>query len=344
MNSQSIFLILLVLYVAIAGPLFLSFSLGDFGKGIPLTTVIVTFPVVCLTASWILEKKYQKHIKPVNERIKTLIHDKPPLFPPKSVLVMYKDIKAAGERIALIRKRMTKTLDYIAMLAHDRKNGSINGMISKQNDYYNYLFNYYDTYCSLYLEMRFQFYMAVTRDVLIAVKKIYTIDIKRFVDTMKTDIKCMGYTLDSKYYLAKRPGTSDYSSDYSEQKFFSIIERFEILTDLERTIATFFNDDNTDKKSKKQSSDQSEKYDMVLKKTRTSIKSINEKIQETAAYLITVQSSKIIGDTSPIDEENILNMQKQKNDFDIIIEYSKTLDDEYNRFIAEVELSENNSK
>jgi hypothetical protein len=63
-----------------------------------------------------------------------------------------------------------------------------------------------------------------------------------------------------------------------------------------------------------------------------------------AAYLIAVQSSKVIGDTSPIDEENVLNMQKNENTFVMIIEHLKTMDDEYNRFMAEVELSENKNR
>jgi hypothetical protein len=82
---------------------------------------------------------------------------------------------------------------------------------------------------------------------------------------------------------------------------------------------------------------------MVLEKTNASIKAINGKIQAAAEYLITIQSNKIIGNTSPIDEENILNIQKKENAFTTIVEYSKTLDDEYDRFMAEVELSESNN-
>jgi hypothetical protein len=81
-------------------------------------------------------KKYQKHIKPVNKSIKTLIPDKLVFFPPKAVQIMYKDIKAAGEKIALIRERMTKTADYLAVLDHGKKDDAINGVISKQNEYY----------------------------------------------------------------------------------------------------------------------------------------------------------------------------------------------------------------
>ncbi|MDR2630004.1 MAG: hypothetical protein LBC60_03675 [Spirochaetaceae bacterium] len=330
---------LFIVYIMLAASLIPAFVV--FIKWTPFFITIVSFPAVCLAVWWILGKKYTKHIKPVNKIIEAIIHDKPAFFPPKSVLVMYKNIKASGEKIVLIRKRMKKTIDYIAMLAYNKKDESTNDMISKQNEYYNYLFNYYDNYCSLYLDMRLQFYMTVIRDVLIAMKKIYKIDITHFIDTIKTDIKCMGYILRSKIH--HKP---NYSQVYSEKRFFEIIGRFEIITDIEQTIAFFFNDnDNTDKELKKQPSEKSEnrkKYDRVLEKTNASIKAINRKIQEAAVYLITVQSNKLIGDTSPIDEENILNMQKKENNFNMILEHSKALDDEYDRFMAEMELMETN--
>jgi flagellar basal body rod protein FlgF len=81
---------------------------------------------------------------------------------------------------------------------------------------------------------------------------------------------------------------------------------------------------------------------MVLEKTNASIKAVNGDIQALAAYLITIQSNKIIGDTSPIDEENALNIQIKGNGLNTIIEYSRALDDEYDRFMAEVGLSEKN--
>jgi hypothetical protein len=313
---------------------------------ISLGIIITIFFMAVFIFHWI----YKKHIKPINERIEAIIHGKSTFFPPVSVLTMHKNIKKAGKRIVLIRKKMTKTIDYITMLAHNKKDDAINGMIAKQNEYYNYFFNCYDNYCSLYLEMRFQFYMSIMKDVIIAAKKISRIDIKRFIDTIKTDIKCMGYVLKSKRYLPDRPGKSDYLSDYlSEQmaeRFFAIVKGFEIITDIEGTAAAFFTDENTGKKSKETppgKDGDGEKQDMVFKKTNASIRAINRKIQAAAVYLITLQSNKIIGDTSPIDEENALNMQKKEHDFTTSINYSKILDDEYDRFMAEVELSENNS-
>jgi hypothetical protein len=55
---------------------------------------------------------------------------------------------------------------------------------------------------------------------------------------------------------------------------------------------------------------------MVLKETDASIRAVNKKIQAAAVHLIAVQSNKAIGETSPIDEENELNKQKQENSFD----------------------------
>ncbi|MDR2784298.1 MAG: hypothetical protein LBB83_00115 [Treponema sp.] len=291
-----------------------------------------------------MNAKYNKHIKPAKKRIEAIIHDQSAFLPPRSVLAAYNDIKLAGERIVLIQKRMTKTVDYITMLSQGKKDDATNNMILKQNEYYKYFFNYYDHYCSLYLDMRFRFYMTIIRDELIAAKKISGINVKHLIDTIKTDIKCIGYILKSKYYLPRRSGTGNYLSGHSERGFLAAIGGFEIITDIEGTMAAFFNDDNTDKRSKKQAAEKSEneeKYDMVLEKTNASIKAIEEKIQAAAAYLITIQTNKNIGGTSPIDEENALNIQINEDSFNTIIEYSKTLNDEYDRFMAEVELSEN---
>jgi hypothetical protein len=345
-SESIIFKTLFIVYILFAVHFVLALALF-LPERMPLVAVIALFPAVCSFFCFILEKKYNKHIKPVNEIIKAIIHDKSPFFPPKSVLAMHKNIKAAGERIALIRKKMTKTIDYIVLLSHSKRDDAINGMISKQNEYYKYFFNYYDNYCSLYLDMRFQFYMEVMRDVLISSKKIYKIDIRRFIDTIKTDIKCMGYVLKSKNYLHKCSGASNNFQEHHEEYFFPTVKGFKIIADIEGTIAIFFTDENTSKKSKKQQSgkgENREKYDMVFEKTNASIKAINGKIQSAAEYLIALQSNKIIGNISPIDEENILNIQKKKNTFTTTIECSETLDDEYDRFMAEVELSEYNNK
>jgi hypothetical protein len=342
-NSNHIFLSLFISCVVFGGFFVMPVAIGITGtKAVPLVAVMAFFPAVCFFFCLILGKEYNKHLGPVNKAIGTLIHDKPPFFPPRPVLAMYKNIKAAGERIAAIRKKMAKTADYIALLSHDRKDDAINGMISKQNEYYRYFFNYYDNYCSLYLDMRFQFYMAVTRDVLLSSKRIYRIDIRRFVDTMKTDIKCMGYVLKSRNYLHRRSGAGNNFQARHEEYFSPAVEGFRIITDTEGTAAVFFTDENTNRGSKKRQpgKENREEFDMVPEKTNASIKAIDGKIRRAAEYLIAVQSDKIIGSTSPVEEENILNMQKKENAFTAIVECSKTLDDEYDRFMAEVELSE----
>jgi hypothetical protein len=80
-----------------------------------------------------------------NERIRKILYgeialpiskkgrDKPLFFPaPKSVTTLYKNINAAGGKIALIQKRMNKITDYMAMLDHDRENDAVNNIISRQ--------------------------------------------------------------------------------------------------------------------------------------------------------------------------------------------------------------------
>jgi hypothetical protein len=311
----------------------------------PLAALITLFPAVCLFLCWILAVQYNRHSKPVNERIEAIIHEKPPLFPPQSVLAAYKEIKAAGKRIALIRTGMTKTADYLALLSRGKNDDKTKDMIEKQYEYYNYFFNYYDKYCSLYLDMRFQFYMTTLRDVVLARGKLSGIDIKRFINTIKADITCMGYVLKNKHNLPGYSRNNDSLSQYSANKFAAVVEEFEIITDIEGTIAIFFTDENTKKEAKRRPAgkgENREKYNTVFEKTNAAIKAVNGKIQEAAAHLVTLQSNAIIGGASPIDEENALNLQMRENSFTTILEYSKTLDDEYDRFMAEVEVTSNN--
>jgi hypothetical protein len=70
------------------------------------------------------------------------------------------------------------------------------------------------------------------------------------------------------------------------------------------------------------------------------IDGIKDKIKTMTTDLISVQSGKMIRATSPIDEEDALNKYKQGNNLEMVIEHS-ILDDEYDRFMAEIELSEN---
>jgi hypothetical protein len=44
---------------------------------------------------WILDKNYIRHIKPVDERIEALVHEKPAFLPSKSVLAIYKNIQVS---------------------------------------------------------------------------------------------------------------------------------------------------------------------------------------------------------------------------------------------------------
>jgi hypothetical protein len=84
--------------------------------------------------------------------------------------------------------------------------------------------------------------------------------------------------------------------------------------------------------------DSKRKTTFGFKKLNKTIDGIKAKIKIITTDLITVQSGKMIRDTSPIDEENALN--KYKNNLEMVIEHLK-LDDEYDRFMAEIELSEN---
>jgi hypothetical protein len=99
----------------------------------------------------------------------------------------------------------------------------------------------------------------------------------------------------------------------------------------------FYDDDDDDEESKKKLS---KNNSIRFQKVRQTITAINRKLSTVTAYLVTLQSNKIIGEISPVDEKSMLDLYKKEGDPDALMEYSKKLDDEYDRFMAEIELSQ----
>jgi hypothetical protein len=256
-------------------------------------------------------------------KIQSLVPVKISFSLPKSILAVYRDLQHIEGKVVLIWGKIKKTESNINVLNNIQSNANTDDMIRKQNEYYNYLCKYYDNYCSLYLELRFHFYVVLIKDVLIEKNIIDAIEIKQFINSVYSDMKFTKYALidaddiDSCLAALDRAAAD---KDYKEY-FFSLLPNF----------------------PSKKEKEKNNKNKLLFNNFNKSMTAITKKISMLAAYLVSVQSHKIIGDTSPIDEENELKIYKQENSHGMILEHSRKLDGEYDRFVAEIELSENQS-
>jgi hypothetical protein len=281
----------LFMFVCHGGALlvFLPRILGRFGIG-PVF-VIAVFSLLCWTALVLLLLQYKQRILPINETIEALIHDRPPLFPPQSIVKICRELRRIGENICSIQKKSRAAGDYIRILGKNKGGNGAGGLIEKQKEYSKYFNNAYAEYGSLDLNIRFQFYISLVKEIIIPEEVIHRLDIERFIEALKTDLKSRLDVL-----MAYNPGTED-ATDFSG-----------------------------------------------IKKT---VKVIQETIPRIASYLISAQSSNTIAGTSPLDEQNLLDIYYQKGygvetAFEQF-EHLKKLDDEHDRFMAEQELTERRS-
>jgi hypothetical protein len=286
---------------------------NDFAFPLFITVTTFLFPTLLVFPmyAFMVRRKDRPGKTIIQNKIKKIMQEKPPFILPKSIRIIQKNLNMIEKKMVLIRSKINKIGGYINMLNIDKKDDKTNNIISKQKEYYEYIGKYYDDYCSLYLETRFQFYMALIKDILIAKSKIHDITISRFIEIINNDMEFTKHTLIydkdfDRYFIS--------IGDIDAVKFFI---QFSIESEKEE-----FGDNNQ------------------FPNLNKSMEAIKKLIPNVTAYLITVQSHKIIGDTSPIDEENILNIYKQENGLEMIFEHSKKLDEEYDRFAAEIELSE----
>jgi hypothetical protein len=276
-----------------------------------VTTLLSPVFLGLLIYVFLVRKKNRPGKTGIRHRIKNTIETGVPFIVPKSIRMIQNNLSMIEGKMARIRSKIKKTGDYINILNTGEKDGGANNIISRQKEYYEYMGTYYDEYCSLYLETRFQLYMALVKDILIAKNKIHDVNINRFVEILNSDMEFTRHTL-------------VYDNDF--ERYFSIIGDMEALI-----FFTRFSMEN----ERKESGDNT-RFPNLDK----SMAAIKKTIPGVTVYLVTVQSHKIIGDTSPLDEEHTLNIYRQENDLDMIFEHSKKLDEEYDRFAAEIELSE----
>jgi hypothetical protein len=271
--------------------LFLPGIAGRFGMGSALMLALPS--LACWIALVFLLVTYKRHILPVNRRIEELIHDKPPLFPPKSIVKIYREISAIEDNIYSIQDRSRAVDDYIRILKKNKGGSGAGGLIEKQREYGKYFDAAYAEYGSLDLNMSFQFYISLIKEIIMPGEIIHRLDIEGFIETLRADLKFRMNVL----MAYKDPDAGD-AMDFTGPQ--------ETMAAIEKTIPRI------------------------------------------TTYLISAQSSKTIAGTSPLDEQNLLDLYYQRGyDIETALEHFeqlKKLDDEHDRFMAEQELSERRSK
>jgi hypothetical protein len=250
----------------------------------------------------------KKNIYSVKEKGESILNNELPIFLPKSMALICRNTKAVGEKIVSLRTKIRKTGEYIAMLDGHKQDSLAADMVDRQKEYYRYFVKYYDSYCSLYLGMRFQFYMELTKTLSASKKKIHKLDIKQFTDTIREDIRSTLCIL---------------TNDALFDRFFTNNNTLPYMSNS----LGFTAYDNNDPIAIKTGWAKGRRDGSIitLKETARQIEAINGKILQVTAHLIALQSDAIIGGVSPIAEENILNRHKQGNDFEEIIAYSEKL-------------------
>jgi hypothetical protein len=269
---------------------------------------------------FLLRKLPKKNMYSVKEKRERILNDKLPIVHSISITAICRNTKAVGEKIVLLRAKIKKTGEYIAMLDEHKQDSLAADMMNKQKEYYRYFVKYYDSYCSLYLGMRFQFYMEQIKTLSASKKKIHKLDIKQFTDTKREDMRSTVCILMNDALLDKYFANTAALPSMSNPLDFIVYDDNGIA--IETGWAIEGKDDGI----------------IRLEETAKQIETINGKIPQVTARLIALQSDTIIGGVSPVIEENILNKHKQENDFEEIIAYSEQLTDEYDRFAAEISL------
>jgi hypothetical protein len=236
--------------------------------------------------------------------------------------VLCRNTKAVGDKIVSLWAKIRKTGEYIAILDEHKQDPLAADMANRQKEYYRYFVKYYDSYCSLYLGMRFQFYMELIKTMSKSKKKIHKLNIKQFTDAIREDIRTtlcilMNDALLDKYFANTTTFTTTLPSMSNPLDFI-------VYDDNGIAIETGWAIEGKDDRI------------IRLEETAKQIETINGKIPQVTAYLIALQSDSMIGGISPIAEENILNRHKQGNDLEEILAYSEKLSDEYDRFTAEI--------
>jgi hypothetical protein len=277
------------------------------GLGIAAFLVLLIPSWACWSLLFVLLARYKKRHYPVSQEIERLTHDKAPFFPPEPMVTIYREMKAIEEAVRSIREKNRITNGYIRLLKKNAGDPGAKILLEKQEEYDKYFNDHYAACCSAYLNVRFQFYITLIKEILIPGGRVYSLDIERFIDSIKDDLKSLRCMMTDNPSPGKARAME--GAEHGERG----------------------------KPPARGKSDNGN--DTVLNETGKTMAAINRKIRQITTYLIALQSHKTIAGTSPIDERNLLDIYSQEYDIEMDIKQVRQLEDEFNRFTAEKELS-----
>ncbi|MDR3173604.1 MAG: DUF4149 domain-containing protein [Treponema sp.] len=278
----------------------------------PAALALLAASLACWGLLSLLLVRYRKDYYPISQKIEELIHDTAPFFPPKSILTVYREMKAIEGSIRAIREKNKAAGDYIRLLKKNTGDPAAKSLLSKYKEYNKYFESHYAGCCSAYLNKRFELYIILIKEILLPGKKIHTLDIEGFINSIKDDLNSARYILTDKAYPARTSAGKTTKPAGPEKP--------------PARSKSGKPDDTAD--------------DMVLDKIAETAAALEKKIPQLTVYLITAQSSKTIAGTSPLtDGKSLLDIYDLETDFDMDIEYVRQLEDEFDRFMAERELS-----
>jgi hypothetical protein len=266
----------------------------------------------------VLLMRYRTYHYPISQKIENLTRGAAPFFLPKSMLTVYREMQTIEGSIQGIREKNKATGDYIRLLKKNPGDPAAKSLLNKYKEYSEFFNNHYADCCSAYLNKRFQFYIILIKEILLPGNKIHTLDIEGFIDSIKGDLNSARYMLTDKAYPGGT-GAAKITKPPEPKK-----------------------PPASDKPDKDGDMADDTAFDIVSDSIAETMAALKKEISRLTVYLITVQSSKTIAGASPIDGKSFLDMYREYNlgmNFTTDIEYLRRLEDEFDRFMAEKELS-----
>ena len=163
-----------------------------YGDSHRFTGVILNYFLIMVAMGWFgvflgVFFDYKKRIHPIVKKLNYILRVKKVFIVPKSILTLNFRMKLMKEKIENISLKANKIKEYIKIL---QKNGFeiTNSIFVKQWNYLKYFLEYYDKYCSLFLNMEFHIYLEVIKIYLIEKKLINKINVDEFITRINISV------------------------------------------------------------------------------------------------------------------------------------------------------------
>jgi hypothetical protein len=123
----------------------------------------------------------------------------------------------------LLREKSKTAHAYIKLLYKHREAPGADTLLDRQKEYDKYFDASYADYCSVYLHIRFQFYVTLIRDMLIPEGKLYSLDIERFINLIKDDLQAARHILDDSN-KAPASGKADKNGPAADKAYLAALD------------------------------------------------------------------------------------------------------------------------